>query len=121
MIKKITLFALILLGLHLLLNFLFFYIDYRAVLAVQVTLFALLLFSVLYVKHKKEKEPDRIWVAYTFIVSMKFLVILVGVYFLNKWFPIPKKLAIPSVFIWFFAYLYYEVRLLLNLLKEDSI
>ncbi len=119
MIRKITLFALVLLGLHLLLNYWFFTIDFRAVLAVQFTLFALLLFSVFYVKRKKEKEPDRVWVAYTFIVSLKFLVILTGVYFLNKWIPIPKKLAIPFVFIWFFAYLYFEVRLLLGLLKEN--
>ena len=117
-LSKLTFVSLTLLITHLVLNFLIEKsITYPAILGFHLFYSLTLFFSILYIKKGILKDSERIWVNYLSIVSIKFFLFL-GFVFGMKWcFEISKTQALVHVFLWFFIYLFVEVKLILEELK----
>lgn len=115
---KLTIVSLVQLIAHLILNLLINdSISFVAVFSLQLFYSITLFFAIFYIKRGLLKDSERVWVIYLGIVSIKFFVFL-GFIFGMKWcFEINKIQALIHVFLWFFIYLFIEVKLILNELQ----
>lgn len=117
-LSKLTVVSLTLLIVHLGLNFLIENsISFIVVFGFHSFYWLTLFLSVLYIKKGLLKDTERVWVDYLSVVSIKFFLFL-GFIFGMKWcFEINKIQALVHVFLWFFIYLFVEVKLILDELK----
>ena len=93
-------------------------IELPALLSIQFFFFTFLLFVKGYMVKKKEKDASRLWVDYIFIVTIKFFIFLVFIYFLKNYFEIKKQEALIHIFLWLFIYLFYEIRFSIHKLQD---
>ena len=115
---KLTIVSLVLLTAHLILNLLINdSISFVAVLSLQLFYSITLFFAVSYIKRGLLKDSERVWVIYLGIVSIKFFVFLGFIFGMKWYFEINKVQALIHVFLWFFIYLFIEVKFILNELQ----
>lgn len=115
---KLTIVSLVLLTVHLVLNLLINdSISFVAVLSLQLFYSITLFFAVSYIKRGLLKDSERVWVIYLGIVSIKFFVFLGFIFGMKWYFEINKVQALIHVFLWFFIYLFIEVKFILNELQ----
>jgi len=116
-IKKadISIFGALMLLSHLIINQITPYpISIYTLIGIQAFFFGFLIFVMTYMSQKKKKDAARLWVDYLFIVTLKFFIFLIFIFFLKKYLGITKSQALPHIFLWFFLYLFYEVKTLIN-------
>lgn len=116
---KLSLVYLVLLTTHVILNFLIIEsINISALLGFQLFYGVTLFLSVFYMKTGMKKDSSKLWINYMSIVSIKFFLFLGFIFGMKWYFEISKIQALIHVFIWFFIYLFIEVKLILREIKS---
>jgi len=92
-------------------------VSFFVVIDLQLYYSLTLFLSVLYIVKGIKKDPNRLWVNYMVIITVKFFLFLGFVFGLQWYFKISKMQALINVFVWFFIYLFIEVKLIINEIK----
>ena len=119
LVFKVSIIGVVLFFLHVLLNYILsITIEFKLICVLQLFYSASLLFSCLYVVKKNREDKEKLWVAYLTVVSVKFFLTLGFIYFIKSFFGIEKTEALVHIFLWFFIYLFFEVKIIMKEVKK---
>lgn len=116
---KLTIFGCVCFLLHYIINYLLTTrLPLLFICLWHLTLFITLLISNLYIIKKMQIAQDKIWINYVVSSMLRYILFLFLLYFYKEIFNIQKNQVLIHVFIWFFAYLTFEITQLTKEIKK---
>jgi len=117
--ERIYIISIALVFLHLLINlFVPNPISNLAIETIHLFYFSFLLFLQFYMQKKSNEETVKVWTAYLTTIIVKFFIFLLFIYSLKEYFNITRSQALFNIFLWFFIYLFLEVKMIVDSLKK---
>ncbi len=116
---EIYIFGITMLLMHLLINQITSApIALQAIISIQLFFFSSLIIVKSYMTRKMKKDSARLWTYYLASFFLKFFIFLFFIYQFKNYFEITKQQALLHIFLWYFVYLFYEMRMLVKEIGE---
>ncbi len=98
---------------HLLINQITPYpIQLSALFSVQLFFLSFLLFVKTFMAKQNKKDSSKVWANYILIMGLRFVLVLLFVYLMKNYFDVKTQQALLHIFLWFFIYFFYEIKIL---------